>query len=296
MPVTQQNALVQKYCAVCHTDAAKNGGLSLQHFDAAQAPPSLTAMLLSKLTSGVSLKTAREAPSNPSAAAFVDQEMKAGAMGAAGIPIPDKATIDALIHAFAVESAGATDWTVERSKDRAAGAPMLTASILREMPSARNASEAEAYRLIASCNLATGQGEVQLAWSPVPQSGTLAGSVDGNAAAQYRVQGSEKMGNESGVVLHALAAVVLAETRRGASPIGLPFPAESLAIRDLFPGETVTFSFANLPADAGRSSMRVFQARTHQAVWHRAGTGRPLSAIFPRPFSHFQPFPCARPL
>src|SRR5450432_2117870 len=28
MPVEQQNALVQKYCAVCHTDAVRNGGLS----------------------------------------------------------------------------------------------------------------------------------------------------------------------------------------------------------------------------------------------------------------------------
>jgi hypothetical protein len=35
MPVAQQNALVQKYCAVCHTDVHRNGGLSLQHFDAA---------------------------------------------------------------------------------------------------------------------------------------------------------------------------------------------------------------------------------------------------------------------
>ena len=34
MPVAQQNALVQKYCAVCHTDAAKDGALSLPHFDA----------------------------------------------------------------------------------------------------------------------------------------------------------------------------------------------------------------------------------------------------------------------
>ena len=60
MPAAQQNALVQKYCAVCHTDAARNGGLSLEHFDAAQASPSLTAMLLSKLTGGVSLATVRE--------------------------------------------------------------------------------------------------------------------------------------------------------------------------------------------------------------------------------------------
>ena len=249
MPTSQQNALVQKYCAVCHTDAARNGGLSLQHFDAAQAPPSLTAMLLSKLTGGVLLKTAREADSNASAAAFVDKKMRSGAMGAAGIPIPDKATIDALIHAFSVASAGAMDWTVERSK-LTASAPILTASILREMPSATSTGEAEVYRLIASCNSTTQEGEMQLTWSPIAQSGALAASVDGNPAAQYRVEGSEKMGNGSGVVLHGLAALALAETKRGASRTGLPFPAESLTISDLFPGERVTFSFANLPEDA----------------------------------------------
>jgi hypothetical protein len=195
MPPAQQNELVQKYCAVCHTDAAKNGGLSLEHFDAAEAPPSLTAMLLSKLTSGVLLKTAGEVSSSASAAVLVDKKMKAGAMGAAGLPIPDKATIDALIRAFAVESAGAMDWTVEHSKDAAPGGPTLTVSTLREAPSIKEAGGAEAYRLIASCNLATQQGEVQLAWSPAPRSGTLAVSVDGNAATQYRVEGSETMGN-----------------------------------------------------------------------------------------------------
>ncbi len=248
MPSAQQNALVQKYCAVCHTDAAKNGGLSdSEHFDAATGGCRVWRQCcLSKLTGGVSLKTAREAPSNTTAAALIDQKMRSGAMGAAGIPIPDKATIDALIHAFAVESSGAMNWTVERSYDAAASVPILTVSTLREMPSAKHVGEAEVYRLIASCNSATQEGEMQLAWSPVAQSGTLAASVDGNVAARYRVEGSEKMANGSGVVLHGLAALVLAETKRGGSRIGLPFPAESLTISDLFPGETVTFSFANL--------------------------------------------------
>ncbi len=52
MPAAERNALVKKYCAVCHTDAAKNGGLSLQHFDAAKRDPTLAAMMLSKLNSG----------------------------------------------------------------------------------------------------------------------------------------------------------------------------------------------------------------------------------------------------
>ena len=246
----QQNTLVQKYCAVCHTDTAKNGGLSLEYFDASQAPPSLTAMLLSKLTGGVSLKTAREASFDAGASELIERKMRSGAMGASGIPIPDKATIDALIRAFTLQSAGALDWTVQLSKDAVAGAPMLTASILREAPSATNPGEAEFYRLVASCNLATQVGSMQLAWSPVPQSGNLAVLVDGSPVVQYRVEGSEKMGNSSGVVLHQPAALVLAESQRGVSKTNLPFPAESLTIRDLFPGETVTFPFANLPKDA----------------------------------------------
>src|SRR5882757_3533382 len=85
MPVAQQNALVQKYCAVCHTDTARNGGLTLEHFDAAGVDPSLAAMLISKLTSGASLETVKAAASDPRAAALVTKKLKSGAMSAAGI-------------------------------------------------------------------------------------------------------------------------------------------------------------------------------------------------------------------
>ena len=230
MPTTQQNALVQKYCAVCHTDAAMNGGLSLEHFDAANAAPSLTAMLVSKLSGGVAAATILEVDTNPTAAALVDRKMKSGAIGAAGIPRPDKATMDAWIRAFAVRSAGAAEWAIEHTQ-----ATEWTASILREMPSATNPSEVESYRLIAACNTATQKGAMQLAWSPVPQGGALSLSVDG---VSYRVEGSEKMDN---------AAVVLTVSRTG-----FPLPAESLVIRELFPGETMKFSFADLPKDARR--------------------------------------------
>jgi hypothetical protein len=259
MPPPRQNAVVHKYCAVCHTDAARNGGLSLEHFDAAQAPPSLTAMLLSKLTGGVLLRTVKDAPSDARAAAVVDRKTRSGAMGAAGIPIPDKATIDALIQAFAVESEGATDWNVERSTEAVAGASRLTVSTLSEIPSASNVGEAEDYRFIASCNTVTGEGYMQLTWSPVARTGSLTASVDGNAPVQYRVEGSEAMGNGSGAVLHDPSAVALAENKRGQSITGLPFPGRSLTVSDLFPGEAVTFSFANLPQDARRELSACFR-------------------------------------
>jgi hypothetical protein len=52
MSAAEQNALVKKCCAVCHTDAGKNGGLSLEHYDAAKRDPGLAAMVLSKLNNG----------------------------------------------------------------------------------------------------------------------------------------------------------------------------------------------------------------------------------------------------
>src|SRR5437870_8427402 len=88
MPTARQTALVQQYCAVCHTDAAKNGGLSLEHYDAAQVNPPLAAMLLSKLRNG--------------------------AMGAAGLGIPDPATRDAWVAATTAQAQRANAWTVIR--------------------------------------------------------------------------------------------------------------------------------------------------------------------------------------
>jgi hypothetical protein len=256
MPTAQQNALVQKYCAVCHTDAADNGGLSLEHFDSAQAPPSLMAMLLSKLTGGVSLEMVKEAPSNAGAAALVDKKMKSGAMGAAGIPIPDKATIDALIQALAAESDSATEWTVQHTNGAAGSVPVIVASILREKLLAKSTGEARVYRLIVSCNAATQHGSMQMAWAPLPQKGTLAASVDGRAMVTYQLDGSEKMGNGSGVVTQGQAAVVLADAKYD-MVAGLALPAETLTIRDLSPDETV-FSFANLPQEAQREFQACF--------------------------------------
>src|SRR3954462_7574528 len=101
MPYEQQTALVMKYCAVCHTDAARNGGLTLQHFDASKLDPSLAAMLVAKL--------------------------RTGAMGASGIPRPDESVTQALTAALAAESTGADKCTITNQ----------SASILREPAATR---------------------------------------------------------------------------------------------------------------------------------------------------------------
>ena len=105
MPFAEQNELIGKYCAVCHTDAARNGGLSLQHFDAGKVDPSLAAMLVSKL--------------------------RGGAFGAAGLPMPEQATQKALMGALVLASEGSNEWTVSGSQHE------VTASVLREVAAAR---------------------------------------------------------------------------------------------------------------------------------------------------------------
>src|SRR5262245_59416135 len=81
MPTSQQNALVQKYCAVCHSDTKMMGGLSLERFDAAHPDPSIAGIMVNKLNGG--------------------------AMGAAGIPIPDRSVISALTAALSAVAANA---------------------------------------------------------------------------------------------------------------------------------------------------------------------------------------------
>src|SRR5262245_50358791 len=129
MPVAQQNALVQRYCAVCHDDAHRNGGLSLRHFDASVVEPSLAAMMVSKL--------------------------KSGAMGAAGLGLPDRPTQEGFFDALMAKSTGANEWTLTPTQDPATRAPIVTASIVRELYSSANPQNAKLYRLKLTCRTDT---------------------------------------------------------------------------------------------------------------------------------------------
>jgi cytochrome c551/c552 len=219
MPPAQQNALVQQYCAVCHTDAVKNGGLSLEHYDAAQANPALAAMLLSKLRNG--------------------------AIGAAGVGIPDPATRTAWVAATTAQAERAKRWTVIRGA-------VLTASIVRDVAPRQSDTDGPVYRLTLACNTASRKGEMQLTWSPAPQTNRMFSvSADGNAPTPHRLEGrEEKMGNGTAIT-----------TGLAASVLNASLPEKTLTVTDLFPGETVVFPLGELE-QADRQQLAVcFAAR-----------------------------------
>jgi hypothetical protein len=211
MPAPEQSALVKTYCAVCHTDAASNGGLSLEHYDAARRDPSLAAMILSKLNNG--------------------------AMGAAGIGVPDKAVQHAWLESTREQAAGATEWFVTREGG------VVSASIVRAVPPRRTGSaDSPVYRVAVACHATTGAGELRLTWSPEPQTGRrMTASADGKTAVAYNIEGKESMGN--GGTAQTGHASVLLSRGKGAE---LGFASRSLTIRDLFPNEIVEFPFADL--------------------------------------------------
>ena len=223
MPAAEQNALVKKYCAVCHMDSARNGGLSLQHYDSATRDPGLAAMILSKLNNG--------------------------AMGAAGNGVPDKAAQQAWLESTKEQAAGAKEWFVTREDD------VVSAGIVREVsPRQPGSTDIPVYRVKVTCNTSTGVGEMQLTWSPQPQTGrTMTASVDGKAPIDYKVEGQESMGN-GGTVQAGHASVLLSDGRGGK----LTLANRSLTVRELFPGEAVEFPFSDLDQRAHSELRKCF--------------------------------------
>jgi hypothetical protein len=239
MSVTQQNALVQKYCAVCHDDVHKNGGLSLQHFDAARVDPSLAAMMVSKLNTG--------------------------ALGASGLAKPDDATQRGLLDALTAKSRGADEWAVTQSRDPRTNAPVVTASILRKA-----SSRYEFYRLKVTCRIDSRDGEIQLTWSPHPADSVRAMSVatDDGPPLTFKVEGRESMGNglkkaDGSDVTMGPAAAILYETlpSAGAANLSLPLPVRTLTISNLFPNETIVFPFDKLTPSVCREMAPCFTTR-----------------------------------
>jgi hypothetical protein len=220
MPVAQQNALVQKYCEVCHDDAYMNGGISFQHFDAANADPGDAAMMLAKL--------------------------QTGAIGASGKPEPDKATIAAWIAATAAEISGANRWIVSQGQDPSTKAPVSRASILQTISSPATPAQPDLWRLTVTCSANTHEGEIKLLWSPggPGPDQVMVAAIDGEGEFKFRADGTERMGNGG---TSGPGSLVLFAT---APKFGMALPANTLTMSNLVNNETVAFPFADLSPSA----------------------------------------------
>jgi hypothetical protein len=104
------------------------------------------------------------------------------------------------------------------------------------------------------CSPSIGVGEMQLTWSPQPQTGrTMTASVDGNAPIEYKIEGQESMGN--GETVQTGHASVLLSNGKGGK---LALANQILTVRELVPGETVEFPSSELDQKARAEFRKCF--------------------------------------
>ena len=190
LPAAQVNALAEKHCVVCHRGASPGGGLSFEGFDIARVDPAVARMMVVKIDAD-------------------------GAMGAAGVPMPDVPVRQAFVGALAAAGArpepGA--WTITLGVDGGGGHSVGTA---RAVHQAGGAAAGSRYELTLTCGGKSRQAGLQLSAVTTDASGVRA--------------------------VRPLAV----------SPdAAMPLPDRTLALAGL-PGETATFSFADLPPSIHR--------------------------------------------
>jgi hypothetical protein len=266
MPASQQRGLVQKYCAACHDDARMVGGLSLEHFDASRANPAVAAMMLSKLTNGLTLQTVRAADTDAAARTLLDKELKTSAIFAAGVPPPDIDTLHRWISALSAEATGATEWTTSNVAEGGNEPSTLIASVVKEFPSPKDASKADIYRLTLTCRTATHEAEMTLTWAPgdLIKDQEVSAAVDGKDPVIYKVETKQWMGTNNHPTSGAGALVLYSTRGTAAAPVSsAPLSVKTLTVNHVLQDGAVAFPLAGL-----RSADR-------QALWTCFAGGGP---------------------
>lgn len=243
--LSEQNAMIENYCVICHLDTAMNGGLSLEHFDAATVSPPLATILVSKFTTGVPLEDILKPELDTQIVEEIELGKRFGApsvMDIAGLPLPTDGEINGFIMAMAQRTNDAERWhIIEDGEKISADIVRVTSFPVREDQGERDLT----YRLVLTCDAASGDGEMLLTWSPVPANGNLEVIVDSNPPLEFVIDEQEAMANgDSGT--SAPSSVVLAGLRQNDGHPGLSMPRSRLQIKGPLPTEQVEFSFDDL--------------------------------------------------
>ena len=144
LSVADQNEITRTRCAVCHTNAKPLGGLSLEHFDAANPDPALARMMLVKIKDD-------------------------GAITASGAPKPPADIYDAFVNALASYAArppADPRWTVELAADPAM--PKRGHAVVTARAAFASGS------VVFTCNGASRHAEI----TPVDKTSEASGAID----------------------------------------------------------------------------------------------------------------------
>lgn len=243
--LSEQNAMMEKYCIICHLDTAMNGGLSLEHFDAATVSPPLASILVSKFTTGVPLEDIMKSELDSQIVEEIELGKRFGApsvMGIAGLPLPTEGEINGFIMAMAQRTSDPERWhIVEDGEEVRADIVRVTSYPVREDQGERDVT----YRLVLTCDAVSGDGEILLTWSPVPANGDMEVIVDSDPMVEFVIDEQEPMANgDSGT--SAPSSVVLAGMGKNDDHPDLSVPRKRLRIKGPLPTDEVEFSFDDL--------------------------------------------------
>ena len=243
--ITDQNALIENYCAFCHLDNAMNGGLSLEHFDALTMSPALAAILANKFTTGVPIEELLQPEFTPQLIEKIEAGKEYGApsvMNISGLPLPAEGEINGFIMAMVNRSDNADQWHVIKDGNqtiadiaRAARLPEVEYVQLRD----------QIIRLVVSCDASSRAGEILLTWSPIPMNGNLEVIVDSESAKVFVIDVQEPMAN-GGPGASAPSSVILIGKNKLDEYPELSIPHGMLRIKGPLVTEQVEISFREL--------------------------------------------------